>query len=125
MVTVTENVYRGGTIVVPEGSTLTRRQAYVYGVGDDGKVDGTLSTDDLLKRAAQTSELPQRMVDVAPPTGVMVDVTAQLTDATAADVVAYLQANPAEVDSVEAAEQGRAHPRTTVLDAIDRIRSGG
>ena len=53
-ITVAENVYRGGTIVAPQGSVITPDMAYALGVGKDGKVDQTLSTDDLLERARET-----------------------------------------------------------------------
>ena len=49
---LTENVYAGGTLAASAGDDLTPDRAYALGINDDGKVDRTLSTDQLRERAA-------------------------------------------------------------------------
>lgn len=48
-----------------------------------------------------------------------------LASASAADLVAHLKAQPEEADRIEAVENGREHPRKSVLDAVADARGGG
>lgn len=41
----------------------------------------------------------------------------------AAELVEHLSAHPEDLDAIEAAEHDRVKPRTTVLDAIESLRS--
>lgn len=119
---LTEHVYSGGTVVFAEGAELTPEQAHQFGVKDDGTIDRTLGTDELRARLTDVAgpipaeDLP---ADANRPTA------ATLADANADQVIDFLHANPTEVDRVADVEGARATPRKTVMEAIERVRSGG
>jgi hypothetical protein len=109
-----ENIYSGGTLAAAEGAELTPEQAYALGVTADGAFDRTLSTDELRERSGAAP-----VAAVAAPAA---PGDTDLSDATAAEVVSYLQDHPDAVDRIAAMEQDRESPRKTVLDAVERLR---
>lgn len=129
-ITLAENVYSGGTLAASAGEVIDPARAYALGVKDDGTFDRSLSTDQLRERAAglavAAAASDDGVVDVTEAEKATPTVSlAELPDASAGEVIAYVEAHPGDADRVAAMENSRAHPRKTVLEAIERARAGG